>query len=418
MRPRAVITSASFGEAIRVAAQSLAASKLRSFLTLLGIILSTTTLIAVMSVIHGMNRYIADSVSDMGADGFRVVRMAFIGNWDPKKFLEFQRKNPQLEKEEWQFVRERATMLRDIGMQSGRRAAFSYQEQRFEDGQVQGVTPNIGALQNLQPELGRFLSEIDNEKKLWRCFIGSDIRDRFFGQADPVGKTIEVQGRPFEVVGVAKPLGSVFGQSRDNFVMIPIEVYFNMYGRRAGMAYLAKALDQQHHAQAQDEVRMLIRSYRGLKPKEEDTFAVISSDSLTSAWDRLTGAIAATAVAVVSVFMVVGGVVIMNIMLAVVTERTHEIGIRKSMGARRQDILNQFLAESSMLSGAGGLIGVAIAWLMVVIVRNVTPVPMAMPASAIVISVTLSVAVGLFFGIYPARQAARLDPIVALRAEK
>ncbi|MBY0372988.1 MAG: ABC transporter permease, partial [Bryobacteraceae bacterium] len=329
-----------------------------------------------------------------------------------------QRKNPQLEKDEWRFVRDRATMLSDIGMQSGRRAALSYLGQRFEDGQVQGVTPNIGTLQNVQPAQGRFLSEIDNEKKLWRCFIGSDVRDRFFGSADPVGKTIEVQGRPFEVVGVAKPLGSVFGQSRDNFVMIPIEVYFTMYGRRAGMAYLAKAIDQQHHAQAQDEVRSLIRAYRGLKPTDDDTFAVISSDSLTSAWAQMTGAIAATAVAVVSVFMVVGGVVIMNIMLAVVTERTHEIGIRKSMGARRRDILNQFLAESSMLSGAGGLIGVAIAWLLAIIVRNATPVPMAMPISAVIIAVALSVAVGLFFGIYPARQAARLDPIEALRAEK
>ena len=163
---------------------------------------------------------------------------------------------------------------------------------------------------------------------------------------------------------------------------------------------------------------MLLRSFRHLGPKQEDTFAIFSSDSLVSAWDRITGSIAATAVAVVSVFMVVGGVVVMNIMLAVVTERTHEIGIRKAIGARRVDILRQFLVESSMLAGIGGLIGVCLAWMVAVLVRSISPVPMAVPLSAVVISVALSASVGLFFGIYPAQRAAKLDPIEALRAEK
>jgi putative ABC transport system permease protein len=170
--------------------------------------------------------------------------------------------------------------------------------------------------------------------------------------------------------------------------------------------------------EAKDEVRTLIRARRHLRPGQDDTFSVVSSDAFVSAWDRLTGAIAATAVGVVSVFMVVGGVVIMNIMLAAVTERTHEIGIRKSVGARRQDILNQFLVESSMLSGIGGLIGVTLAWLVAVLVRAVTPVPMSVPVSAVFIGVTVSCAVGLFFGIYPARQASKLDPIEALRVER
>ena len=162
---------------------------------------------------------------------------------------------------------------------------------------------------------------------------------------------------------------------------------------------------------------MLIRSYRHLRPQQDDNFAIQSSDSLVSMWDQLTGVVAAAAVGVVSVFMVVGGVVIMNIMLAVVSERTREIGVRKSVGARRQDILNQFLVESSMLAGFGGLIGVAIAWVIALIVRNFTPVPMVLPLNAVVLGVTLSAAVGLFFGIYPARRASRLDPIVALQAE-
>jgi putative ABC transport system permease protein len=200
--------------------------------------------------------------------------------------------------------------------------------------------------------------------------------------------------------------------------MIPVQTYFKMFGTRRDVAFFAVALDHDRIYQAQDELRALLRGFRHLRPGEEDNFSILASESLTSAWDKLTGAIAMTAVAVVSVFMVVGGVVIMNIMLAVVSERTHEIGIRKSVGARRRDILNQFLVESSMLAASGGIAGVLVAWALAVLVRTMTPVPMAVPAMAVVLAVTLSAAVGLFFGIYPARRAALLDPIEALRVEK
>lgn len=410
--------TASFGEAVRVAAHSLRSSKLRSFLTLLGIILSTTTLIAVMSVIHGMDRYIAESVSDMGSDGFRVVRFAFTGNWDPKKFLELQRKNPWLNREEYNFVRQRAQLISDIGLQSGRQADLRFGNERLDGARIEGVTPNVGAMSNYQAAQGRFLTDVDNDKKLWRCFIGNDVKERFFPNIDAVGKSLKVNGRSFEVVGVSKPLGSVFGQSRDSFVVVPIEVFFQIFGRRVQMAYLAKAIDQGHHLQAQDEIRALLRGYRHLRPAADDSFAIISSDSLSGAWASMTGAIAATAIAIVSVFMVVGGVVIMNIMLAVVSERTQEIGIRKSLGARKRDILNQVLAESSMLSGSGGLIGVGLAWMITIAVSQLTPIPMSMPLSAVLLALTMSVAVGLFFGIYPARRAAQLDPIEALRVER
>jgi len=283
---------------------------------------------------------------------------------------------------------------------------------------IQGVSSNMAALTNIQVVLGRFLSENDDQRRQAVVFIGNDIQQRFFPSGNPIGKILGIEGRGFEVVGVAKPQGSVFGNSLDNFVMMPVETFFKIYGPRKGIGYRARALDHDYIFRAQDETRMLLRSYRHLKPNQEDTFAVISSDSLVSAWDNITGSIAATAVAIVSVFMVVGGVVVMNIMLAVVTERTHEIGIRKSVGARRRDILRQFLVESSMLAASGGMIGVCLAWIVALLVRALTPVPMAMPLSAVVISVTLSAAVGLFFGIYPAQRAARLDPIEALRAEK
>ncbi len=404
-------------ESARVAADSLRSSKLRSFLTLLGIILATATLIAVMSIINGMNVYIAENVSSMGADGFRVVRMAFIGNWDPKKFLEFQRKNPQLQVEEFDFLKSRSTLVRELGLSAGRGGSVAYKGDTIDSVGVQGGSPNYAIILNYQPELGRFLTEVDDEHRREVAFIGNDLRERFFAGTDPVGKTISVDGRPFEVIGAAKAKGSVFGSSQDNFVIIPAQTYFKIYGARQGMSYIASAQSRLVLSQAQDEIRMLIRAYRHLRPKQDDNFSMISSDSLVSAWDQLTGAIAATAVAVVSVFMVVGGVVIMNIMLAVVTERTREIGIRKSVGARKSDIMNQFLVEASMLSGIGGLLGVLIAWGVAVMVRSFTPVPMRVPITAVLIGVTLSAAVGLFFGIYPARRAARLDPIEALRAE-
>ena len=410
--------TASFTEAIRIAFDSLRASKLRSFLTLLGIILATTTLIAVMSVIHGMDVYIAQNVSDMGADGFRIVRMAFIGDWDPKKFLELQRKNPFLKKDEYEFLRQSARLVRSIGMQNFRRGNAMYEGEKLDGIQIRGCTANMGAIANTQIEQGRFLADTENDHHLTTVVIGYDLKEAFFPQADAIGKTIRLDSRPFTVVGVAKKQGSVFGQSLDSFAMIPIETSFKIYGARNDVGYMAQSLSQNHIFQAQDEIRMLIRAYRHLVPGADDNFAIVSSDSLMSAWGKMTGAIAATAIAVVSVFMVVGGVVIMNIMLAVVTERTFEIGIRKSVGARSSDILSQFLVESASLSAFGGFIGVAIAFIAGVLVRTFTPIPMEMPMSAVALGVGLSAMVGLFFGIYPATRAAKLDPIDALRVEK
>lgn len=410
--------NASFWESAVVAFDSLRSSKLRSFLTLLGIILATTTLIAVMSVIHGMDVYIAQNVSDMGADGFRVVRMAFLGDFSPKKFLEMQKRNPELKPDEFQFLKSHTKLLAEIGMQSESTAKVSAGTQNLDGVELDGATANFGTLNNIELTSGRFITDADDSRHLPVVILGADIRNRFFPDVDPSGKVIKIDGRPYTVIGVAKAKGSVFGQSQDNYVLIPIGAYFQTYGSRTGISYLAKAIDRTVLEQAQDETRMLLRAYRHLRPGQDDNFAVISSDAIVGAWDRITGTIAATAVAVVSVFMVVGGVVIMNIMLAVVSERTREIGIRKSVGARRQDILNQFLVEASMLSGIGGLIGVIIAWGVAALVRTVTPVPMDVPVSAVVIGVGLSMVVGLFFGIYPAQRASKLDPIEALRTEQ
>jgi putative ABC transport system permease protein len=410
-------THASFWEAVVGAIQSLRGSKLRSFLTLLGIILATTTLISVMAVINGMDVFIAENVAEMGADGYRVTRIAMM-QYDYKKYTEMLRRNPRLNEEEFDFLKSRATLTREIGMSTGRGAKVHFGKESVDNVHIQGLSSNMGVILNYVATEGSFISDIENERGMAVAFIGHDLRTRFFPASDPIGQTMSIEGLPFRVVGVSKAKGSVFGQSQDNFAIIPVRTYFKIWGARGGMDYAALALDHEHLMQAQEEARMLLRAYRHLGPKDDDTFATVTSDSVLQFWNQLTGAIAATAVGVVSVFMVVGGVVIMNIMLAVVTERTHEIGIRKSVGARRQDILNQFLVESSMLAGIGGAIGVSIAWVVGLLVRSFTSVPMSVPVSAVVIGVALSATVGLFFGIYPARQAAQLDPIEALRAEK
>ena len=241
---------------------------------------------------------------------------------------------------------------------------------------LQGITANIPELSNIEVGVGRAITEQEVRRHARVAFIGSDVADRFFSGVDPVGKTLKVNGSPYEVIGAAKAQGSVFGQSQDSFVMIPVSSYFKTYGLHNELQFLAKARSPNQLNEAQDEVRMLLRAYRHLRPGQDDTFTMFGSDTFATAWHNLTGAIAAMAFGVVSVFLVVGGIVIMNIMLAVVTERTHEIGIRKSLGARRGDILNQFLVESSVLAATGGVLGVIIAYLLAIVVRNTTPLPM------------------------------------------
>lgn len=411
--------SASFWEAGRIALDSLRKSKLRSFLTLLGIILATTTLISVTALIHGMNLYIANKVSNMGADGFRVVRMAWIGQHDPKKLREEYNRNPQIQRDEYEFIREHSTLLAGIGMEAETTGAVSFGGDTTDSTiSIQGITANIPDLNNVEVSVGRAISLGEVQRHARVAFIGNDLRKRFFLNRDPIGKTIRIGGEPFEVVGAAKELGSVFGNSQDSFVMIPIDSYFKLYGSQNGISLVCKAIDQAHLFEAEGETTMLLRAFRHLRPGQDNNFGILSSDSFVTLWKRLTAAIAGTAVGIVSVFMIVGGVVIMNIMLAAVTERTHEIGIRKSLGARRKDILNQFLVESATLSAVGGLIGVAIAWLIAALIRNAASIPMALPVTSVIIGVGLSAVVGLFFGVYPARQAAKLDPIEALRTEK
>jgi putative ABC transport system permease protein len=232
-----------------------------------------------------------------------------------------------------------------------------------------------------------------------------------------MGKTIYVDGRPYEIVGVGKEIGSVFGQSQDSYVYIPISTYLKVYGTGQSLSINVQSRGPEWVARTQEEARTLMRAKRHLGPKDEDTFGIIAADNFMDLWKRLTGTIATSAVAIVMVFLVIGGIVIMNVMLASVTERTREIGIRKALGAKQQDILLQFLVESGVMAAVGGALGILLAYGVSTLVKLATPVPSVVPVTAVILALGVSTAVGLFFGIYPARKAARLDPIEALRYE-
>jgi putative ABC transport system permease protein len=402
-------------EAFWIALETLRTHKLRSFLTLLGVVISTTTLIVVMSVVNGMNGYIADHVANLGANVFILHQFQWAQS--DEEWLKARRRNLPMRMEDYEYLKENLKGYKNIGATAWMRNPpdVRYKGHNIQDTQFDGVTPSMINIGQQEVEYGRYLTDSDYEHSAEVCFIGQDLVDEFFSGVDPLDKVIMVGGSPFRVVGVAKRIGSAFGQSQDNFVQVPLTAYRKDFMARPQLAIDVQAWNGAQMPELEDEARALMRARRHLPYKDSDNFGINASDTIMSAWTELTGTIFAVTIGVVAVFMVVGGIVIMNIMLASVTERTHEIGIRKSLGARRRDILMQFVVESGVMAAVGGLIGVVLASLISWLVNMVFTA--SMPLSAIIVGLALSSAVGLFFGIYPARKAAMLDPIEALRTE-
>ncbi len=407
--------SVALGETMRMALDTLRAHKLRSFLTLLGVILAVATLVAVMSVVEGLNLYISDRVANLGANVFVVDRFGIITSFEA--FMKAQRR-PRLVYEDYAALVERMQLAQQIAATEGTTLDVRYGNDLFEDVRITGATSNYAEVRSLGVASGRFLTDADERHRSPVCFVGADVAQRFFPHIDPIGKTLRIGTQVCEIVGVATPIGSVFGVSQDNFVLVAFGTFEKTWHTPSNsIAIFVQAQTAELMDAAQDEARLIMRARRHVAYHDPDNFGIIAPTSITGLWQQLTGNIFALAVWLTAVFLVVGGVVIMNIMLASVTERTREIGLRKSLGARRRHIVMQFLVESAVLAAVGGLAGIALAFGIEQAVRALTPMPMTMPARAVILGLTLSTAVGLFFGIYPAVRASRLDPIEALRTE-
>jgi putative ABC transport system permease protein len=399
-----------------IALETMRAHKLRSFLMLLGVILSVSTLILVVALINGTNAYIADRVANLGNGVFLIMRYGIIDNTDD--FVKAVRRNRQLSYDDYVALRDGLTLPKNVGLECRSVETVRREGQSAEDVSMRGVTANIGEMSTDEVARGRYISENDNEHRSFKAMIGTGLVEKLFPDTDPLGKTVTVQGYDFEVVGVAKTVGSVLGQPQDNFLYVPVETWFKLNGTHTdNLAINIQARGPEVLEQTKDEARALLRARRHVAPNEDDNFGLFGADTLMALWKKLTATLAGAMVGFVSIFLVIGGVVIMNVMLASVTERTREIGIRKSLGARTSDILRQFLIESSVMSAMGGVIGIAVAWVLAMILDRTTPLPMRVPLTAVVSAIAVSTAVGLFFGVYPARKAARLNPIEALRAE-
>ena len=406
----------SFKEPALIALETLRTHKLRSFLTLLGVILSVSTLIVVVSMINGTNRYISEKVANFGANVFQVSRFPIITSFD--EFLRLQKRNKVIGWDDYLFVRDNMQFAKTVGASMGAHSAnVKYKSDSLEQVSVYGVSANMAEMDDKEPETGRYIVDADNTHRSNVAMIGADVANRFFKSVDPLGKTIYIDGESFQVVGSAKPLGTAFGQSQDSFIVIPIETYQKIYGSKDSIDINVQALGPGVVDLAKDEARMLMRASHHLKPTDEDNFGIIEASGYMDLWKQLTGTLASSSIGIVSVFMVIGGIVIMNIMLASVTERTREIGVRKSVGATRRDILMQFVIESAVMSAIGGLLGVLLAGGVAMLVRALTPVPTSVPMVWVTIAILIATAVGLFFGAYPAHKASKLDPIEALRFE-
>jgi putative ABC transport system permease protein len=404
-----------FLEAVGIALRAIWASKLRSFLTVLGNIVAVTSVIAVWSLVKGMDASVSNAIlSEFSADSFSVDRRGLITN---EEEWEATRGNPRVTMKDADAIRRLTTLVSSVMATSYGNETFRYREHVMENVSLRGVTREYMNFSNYNLEKGRLISppEIDRNRPV--VLLGWDVADRLFKEIDPLDKVVSIGGIHFRVVGVAERKGSFFGDSQDNYAIVPIGALRHFFGGRQSLLLTVKPVDPLLTKAAMEDTRVAMRVHRGLKPKEKDNFGMFSSETFLTLYENITKNIFAVLIGVVALSLVVGGIVIMNIMLMVVTERTQEIGLRKALGARRIHIVFQILVESVTLSLAGGITGTALGFLAAFVVSKTTPLPMAIYGSSVALGIGITAIVGLFFGVYPAMRAASLDPIEALRKE-
>ena len=409
-------------EILKVAVAAIWAHKLRSALTLLGMIVGVTAFVVVVSLINGFNKYIDEKIAGIGSKSFTIQRFNFEDFKNLDTIAAAQRRNKELTLDDYEFLKERSTLIDKIGAKArASRSEVKRENKIVQDVPVDGAMSVIGDIDNIDVSDGRYITDAENDAAMRVAFIGMDVANALFpaGSVTAIGQEIYVAGLPYRVIGVAVAKGTVFGVPQDNFVTLPLKTYGNNFGgftRNRLLFFEATSKSDEGFNDSVEEARFLLRSRRHLKQAEKDNFGIVTPDAITGFRDRLLGPTFLVAIAVPGIALLVGAIVIMNIMLVSVTERTKEIGIRKSLGARQMDILKQFLLEAITLAAIGGSIGIFIAWIIGKIM-TVFFLPTYLSIGAIAFTIIVSGTVGILAGVFPAWKAARLDPIEALRAD-
>ena len=402
-------------EGVVIALRAIWGSKLRSFMSVLGNIVAVTSIIAVVSLIQGLNATVTDAiVSGVGADSFVVDRF---GMTRSEEDFEKVRSNPRITMRDAEAIKRYSPLVRSVMAESSSSAQISYREHLLESVSVRGVSAEYVNFSSYNADRGRLVSTSEVERNRNVVLLGWGTADRLFGQRNPLDQVIKIRGVHFRVIGVNEKKGSVFGQSQDEFAVIPLGAFQKIFGSRRSITLNVKPVDPSVVQAAMNDTTIALRIERRLKPKERDNFGLFSSDSILAIYHQATNGIFAVLVGVVALSLVVGGIVIMNIMLMVVTERTFEIGLRKALGAKRRDIMLQVLAESVTLSVAGGIIGTTLGFLVALVISKLSPLPAAVQLWSVALGIGITAVVGVVFGVYPVMRAARLDPIEALRRE-
>jgi putative ABC transport system permease protein len=409
-----------FLETLKLALSAIMAHKLRSFLTLLGMIIGVTAFMVVLSILQGFNVYVDEKIAGIGSNSFTVRRFSFEDFKDSDTIAAAQRRNKELSFDELDYIKAHAQLVDKIGAKSGGGTVeIKRGSQTLQDVSVTGVEPVIGQIEKVDVAEGRFFSDAENNNSMRVVFVGADISNKLFPQGDAIGNEISIRGIPYKIIGIQTAKGTVFGQPQDSFVQMPIKTYGLAFGgltRGRAPYFEASAKSDRNFNDAVDEVRTLMRIKRGLEFGEKDNFGILTPDAISGLRESVFGTIFTVILIVPSIALIVGAIVIMNIMLVAVTERTREIGIRKSLGARQGDILQQFLFESATLASIGGVIGLILAELIGFVVTAYL-LKTVIPWYAAVIAIGVCAVVGILAGLYPAWRAARLDPIEALRSE-
>jgi putative ABC transport system permease protein len=405
-----------FGEALKLALQSLWGNKMRTILTLLGVVMGVASVIMVITMVNGANSYVANKLSSHGADVFSISRAAEV-IMSPQEYTKYQ-KRKIITFEDYEAVRDNCTECSEVGAMLSQSGGVRFNGQSSTGTSIRGITWTMLDLNSTEIAMGRGFTPGDEEHAAHNVIVGYDIVDNLLGDGDPIGKEIRVDGISYNIVGVGARLGKMFGQSEDNWVVVPITTFRQTYGTHDTISIYARAGgDAAAMERAENNVRVLMRTRRHNAPGSEDDFEVETNDTFMDIWKQFTAIFFDVVVGIASISLVVGGIVIMNIMLVSVTERTREIGVRKALGARQRDVLMQFLIESATMSLAGGAVGVLMGVLVAKLITLIIGFPTNVQLWSVLLGLFVSGATGIFFGVYPASKAAKLDPVVALRAE-